>query len=191
MSDRLRNEFNVRRWPWNPASSPAVLSTEHSREHSLNFAREELDPRANAHTPVKGPRMRETKGKQLHTCAAQRTPSSSPLSPAGPKYPLYSYTFHYFYFSIPTCLVDVITKELSERGLTTPLLFSNQALDISRTRIHRSYLHQTNSSVDMKWCKEARFTGLHELSMTLRWGLARIVRIHGGQETHGILAWEH
>ncbi|KIJ44471.1 hypothetical protein M422DRAFT_252076 [Sphaerobolus stellatus SS14] len=98
-------------------------------------------------------------------------------------------------------LVDVIAKELSERGLTTPLLFSNQALDISRTRIHRlidtflatcpSYLHQTNSSADMKWREEARFAGPHELSMTLRWGLARIVRIYSGQETRGILAWEH
>ncbi|KIJ36063.1 hypothetical protein M422DRAFT_261611 [Sphaerobolus stellatus SS14] len=100
-----------------------------------------------------------------------------------------------------SCLVDVITKELGERGLTTPLLFSNQALDISCTRIHRlidtflatcpSYLHQTNSSVDMKWREEARFAGPHELSMTLRWGLAHIVRIYGGQETRGILAWEH
>ncbi|KIJ33711.1 hypothetical protein M422DRAFT_264328, partial [Sphaerobolus stellatus SS14] len=89
-----------------------------------------------------------------------------------------------------SCLVDVMAKELSER-----------ALDISRTRFHRlidtflatcpSYLHQTNSSVDMKWREEARFAGPHELSMTLRWGLAHIVRIYGGQETRGNLAWEH
>jgi hypothetical protein len=42
----------------------------------------------------------------------------------------------------------------------------------------------------MKWREEAKFAAPDELGMTLRWGLARIVRIYGGQETRGILAWD-
>lgn len=94
-------------------------------------------------------------------------------------------------------LILVISHELNERGLTTPLLFSNAALDISRTRIHRlidTFLdtcpHPPNSQADLQWRDEARFAGPHELGMTLRWGLARLVRVHHGQETRGFVAWE-
>jgi len=52
-------------------------------------------------------------------------------------------------------------------------------------------MHQPNSAADRKWREEAQFSGPHELGMMLRWGLARIIRIHGGQETRGIIAWEH
>lgn len=86
----------------------------------------------------------------------------------------------------------------SYAGLTTPLLFSNLALDISPIRIKRlidTFLrtcsnHRPGSTADIKWREEAQFAGPHELGMTLRWGLARIVRIFQGQETRGIITWE-
>ncbi|KAF8501207.1 hypothetical protein JB92DRAFT_2977043 [Gautieria morchelliformis] len=97
-----------------------------------------------------------------------------------------------------TRLVEVISDELSQRGLTTPLLFSNHAIDISPTRIKRlidTFLRTCSNycpgtAPDIKWREEAQFSGPHELAMTLRWGLARIVRISQGQETRGILSWE-
>lgn len=114
-----------------------------------------------------------------------------------------------------TRLVEVISNELSQRGmwwafatlddtemsligLTTPLLFSNHAIDISPTRIKHlidSFLRTCGndclgSSADLKWREEAQFSGPHELAMSLRWGLARIVRISQGQETRGIISWE-
>ncbi|GJJ14101.1 hypothetical protein Clacol_008358 [Clathrus columnatus] len=98
-------------------------------------------------------------------------------------------------------LVDVISREFNERGLTTtPLLFSAQALDISPIRIHRlinaflatcpSETYSPGSPTDKAWLDEARFSGPHELAMLLRWGLARIVRLINGQESRGFLNWE-
>jgi Meiotically up-regulated protein Msb1/Mug8 domain len=83
-------------------------------------------------------------------------------------------------------------------GLTTPLLFSNRAIEISPTRIKRlidTFLRTCSnyfpgSASDIKWREEAQFSGPHELAMALRWGLARIVRISQGQETRGIISWE-
>ena len=43
---------------------------------------------------------------------------------------------------------------------------------------------------DMFWRQEAAFADPHELGMCLRWGLARIVRIVGGQEVRGMLSFE-
>ena len=98
-------------------------------------------------------------------------------------------------------MIDLETLDNIERfsiGLTTPLLFSNHAIDISPIRIRRlidTFLRTCSDSrpgspSDLKWREEAQFSGPHELAMTLRWGLARIVRISQGQETRGILSWE-
>lgn len=117
-------------------------------------------------------------------------------------------------------LVDVVSREMTERGmllfifayfvvyvhlfllgfLTTPLLFSSQALDISRIRIQKlidtflatcpSETNRPGSPFDKAWVDEARFSGPHELAMVLRWALARIVHLVNGQESRGILSWE-
>ncbi|KAF5343677.1 hypothetical protein D9758_014682 [Tetrapyrgos nigripes] len=64
------------------------------------------------------------------------------------------------------------------------------------------------AEADKKWREEARFAGMHELGMCLRWGLARVVRIQTyssgepttpspgeggnlGTELRGLIPWEH
>ncbi|EIW77551.1 hypothetical protein CONPUDRAFT_92063 [Coniophora puteana RWD-64-598 SS2] len=95
-------------------------------------------------------------------------------------------------------LVDVVAAELGTRGLTTPFIFSALALDVSAPavrRLVRSFLETCArpgvADVDMRWREEARFAGPHELGMCLRWGLARMIRVVGGQPVRGLIAWEH
>lgn len=95
-------------------------------------------------------------------------------------------------------LVDVIADEVGTRGLTTPFIFSSLAVDLSSTairRIIRAFLttcaRPTDAEAEHLWREEARFSGPHELGTVLRWGLARVVRIVGGQEVRGLLAWDH
>ncbi|PFH49544.1 hypothetical protein AMATHDRAFT_76152 [Amanita thiersii Skay4041] len=99
-------------------------------------------------------------------------------------------------------LVDVVADELSTRGgITTPFIFSTTALDVSYSSIKRliaAFLDtcemRSSPSVEKaeaKWRDEARFAGLHELGMCLRWGLARVVRISRGMEVRGLIAWDH
>jgi len=97
-----------------------------------------------------------------------------------------------------TRLVEVVTAELSSRGgLTTPFIFTSLAIDISTPAIKR--LIQTflstcskpgNADAERRWRDEAKFAGLHELGMCLRWGLARVVRSVGGQDVRGLIAWD-
>ncbi|KAF9264991.1 hypothetical protein L218DRAFT_1023055 [Marasmius fiardii PR-910] len=105
-------------------------------------------------------------------------------------------------------LVEVVCEELGTRGgITTPFIFSTLALDISPVRIRRlidtflttcaysqSYGKEKTIAekevAEKKWREEARFAGLHELGMTLRWALARVVRVSGGQECRGFLSYE-
>ncbi|EMD35972.1 hypothetical protein CERSUDRAFT_138713 [Gelatoporia subvermispora B] len=93
-------------------------------------------------------------------------------------------------------LVDVVGEELGTRGLTTPFIFSTLALDVSATAVRRliqAFLRtcgKPSAEATRQWRDEARFAGPHELGMCLRWGLARVVRIVGGQEVRGILAYE-
>jgi len=95
-------------------------------------------------------------------------------------------------------LTDVVAAELGTRGgLTTPFIFSSLATDISTSAVKRliSTFVETcklPNSVDIerKWREEARFSGPHELGMCLRWGLARVVRIVGGQDIRGLIPWE-
>lgn len=94
-------------------------------------------------------------------------------------------------------LVDVIANELTSRCLTTPFIFSALALDISSSaikRLIRTFLDtcaNPSPEVDQRWHEEARFAGPHELGMCIRWGLARVVRVVGGQAVRGLISWEH
>ena len=80
-------------------------------------------------------------------------------------------------------LVDVVGDELGTRGLTTPFIFSTLALDVSSPAVKRliqTFLKTCNRSsaeADRQWREEARLADPHELGMTLRWGLARVVDV--------------
>lgn len=96
-------------------------------------------------------------------------------------------------------LVEVLTHELVTRGgITTPFIFSSSALDISPSAVKRLislFLETCKPGValdkaDKRWREEARFAGPHDLGMCLRWGLARAMRIQGGQEVRGLLPWD-
>ncbi|KAJ3521131.1 hypothetical protein NM688_g9060 [Phlebia brevispora] len=94
-------------------------------------------------------------------------------------------------------LVDVVGNELGTRGLTTPFIFSSLALDVSAPAIRRlinAFLRTCGGlrqdEAERMWRDEVKFAGPHELGMCLRWGLARVVRIVGGQEVHGLLSYE-
>ncbi|KAF9234382.1 hypothetical protein BU15DRAFT_52692 [Melanogaster broomeanus] len=95
-------------------------------------------------------------------------------------------------------LVDVVAVELGTRCLTTPFIFSTLALDISSPaikRLIRAFLdtcaHPTSEEAEHLWREEARFAGPHELGMCIRWGLARVVRVVGGQAVRGLISWDH
>ena len=95
-------------------------------------------------------------------------------------------------------LVDVVAVELGTRCLTTPFIFSTLALDISSSaikRLIRAFLdtcaNPSSSEAEHRWREEARFAGPHELGMCFRWGLARVVRVVGGQAVRGLISWEH
>lgn len=94
-------------------------------------------------------------------------------------------------------LVEVLTEELGSRGLTTPFIFSALALDVSAPAINRvieaflqTCAYPNSHSVHRKWREEATFAGPHELGICLRWGLARTVRVVGGQEVRGLLSYD-
>jgi len=95
-------------------------------------------------------------------------------------------------------LVDVVADELGTRGLTTPFIFSTLAMDISAPAIKRliqtflqTCANPSSDDAERRWREEARFSGPHELGTCLRWGLARVVRIVGGQEVRGLISWDH
>lgn len=84
-------------------------------------------------------------------------------------------------------LVKIVADEIIQRGLTTPLLFSNMALDLNSASVRRlvdAFLRSPDIS------EEARFASPHALASFLRWGLARPVRIVNGMEFRGIVDWE-
>ncbi|KAG8989665.1 hypothetical protein FRB90_002136 [Tulasnella sp. 427] len=94
-------------------------------------------------------------------------------------------------------LVRVVGDEILSRALTTPLLFSSQALDVSANRVRslvRSFLGSCNRpsapTGDAKWREDARLAGPHELGMVLRWGLARLMRVVNGVYVRGMLEWD-
>ncbi|KAI5118498.1 hypothetical protein M0805_003998 [Coniferiporia weirii] len=84
-------------------------------------------------------------------------------------------------------LVEIVTGELSQRGLTTPFLFSNTALDLSSNSVRRlidAFLHAPD------FADEAKFAGPHALGALLRWGLSRPVRVVSGVGQRGLIPWE-
>ncbi|WVQ96362.1 hypothetical protein IAU59_003467 [Kwoniella sp. CBS 9459] len=100
-------------------------------------------------------------------------------------------------------VIHVVGDELIRRGLTTPLLFSSQALELSQTRtkmLIQAYLDsisstsQSHSRQADTFTQEVRFAKEHELAWLLRWALSRITRIKekaGGKKVvHGVLEWE-
>ncbi|OCF39995.1 hypothetical protein I317_06192 [Kwoniella heveanensis CBS 569] len=100
-------------------------------------------------------------------------------------------------------VVKIVGDELIKRGLTTPMLFSSQALELSQTRtkmLIQAYLDslastsQSHSRQANTFAQEVRFAKEHELAWLLRWALSRITRIKekaGGKEVvHGTLEWE-
>lgn len=95
-------------------------------------------------------------------------------------------------------LIDVVAVELGTRCLTTPFIFSTLALDISSSaikRLIRAFLetcaNPSSKEAEHRWREEARFAGPHELGMCFRWGLARVVRVVGGQAVRGLISWDH
>ncbi|KAG2113542.1 uncharacterized protein F5147DRAFT_49751 [Suillus discolor] len=93
-------------------------------------------------------------------------------------------------------LVDVVASELGTRALTTPFIFSTLALDVSASSVRgliRAFLETCTGGIDAehRWREEARLAGPHELGMCIRWGLARVVRVVGGQAVRGLIAWDH
>jgi hypothetical protein len=89
-------------------------------------------------------------------------------------------------------LVDVVASELGTRALTTPFIFSTLALDVSASsvrRLIRAFLETCTGGIDAehRWREEARLAGPHELGMCIRWGLARVIRVVGGQAVRGLL----
>ncbi|KAG8932809.1 hypothetical protein FRC00_014108 [Tulasnella sp. 408] len=94
-------------------------------------------------------------------------------------------------------LVRVVGDEILSRAVTTPLLFSSQALDVSANRVRslvRSFLgscqRPSAPTGDAKWREDAKLAGPHELGMVLRWGLARLMRVVNGVYVRGMLEWD-
>jgi Domain of unknown function (DUF1708) len=94
-------------------------------------------------------------------------------------------------------LVHTVTEELSTRGLTTPFLFSSLALDVNSSGVRRliqAFLRTCVSfpapDAEHTWHEEARFAAPAELAMCLRWGLARVLRVSGGNAVRGLLSWD-
>jgi hypothetical protein len=94
-------------------------------------------------------------------------------------------------------LVRTVTEELSTRGLTTPFLFSSHALDVNSSGVRRliqAFLRTCVSfpapDAERTWHDEARFAAPAELAMCLRWGLARVFRVSGGNAVRGLLSWD-
>ncbi|KAH9850430.1 hypothetical protein C2E23DRAFT_835083 [Lenzites betulinus] len=93
-------------------------------------------------------------------------------------------------------LVDVVGEELGTRGLTTPFIFSTLALDVSASSVKRliqTFLNtcsKASAEADRQWRQEARLAGPQELGMTLRWGLARVVRWVGAHQVRGLVSYD-
>ncbi|KAF9518517.1 hypothetical protein BS47DRAFT_1379808 [Hydnum rufescens UP504] len=95
-----------------------------------------------------------------------------------------------------TRLVDVVSRALSSRGVTTPFLFSTQALDVSSSHVRslvRSFLATCDPSSSSRW-SNARTNPPHAIAdakwreeHVLKWGLARLARVTSGFELRGFL----
>lgn len=98
-------------------------------------------------------------------------------------------------------LLRDVGKHLENRGLATPLLFSNQALDMNPTRTKmlvesyiatKSHLSRGSQARGSDFLQDIEFAKEHELAWLLRWALSRITkqREGTGELYHGIMEWE-
>ncbi|ODN78262.1 hypothetical protein L202_03911 [Cryptococcus amylolentus CBS 6039] len=98
-------------------------------------------------------------------------------------------------------VIKVVGEELESRALATPMLFSNQALELSQTRtkmlIH-SFMdtistsgRQSHSKLE-SFLQDIKFAKEHELAWLFRWALSRITRVKEGARVicHGVMEWE-
>jgi len=83
------------------------------------------------------------------------------------------------------------------RALTTPFLFSSLALDVNSSGVRRliqAFFHTFVSfpaaDAERTWHEEARFAAPTDLAMCLRWGLAQVLRVSGGNAVRGLLSWD-
>ncbi|KAJ6524104.1 hypothetical protein DFH09DRAFT_1372258 [Mycena vulgaris] len=86
-------------------------------------------------------------------------------------------------------LVGRVCAQLERTGVATPFVFSALALDVRRAavaRLEHEFLaicaDGAGAREEERWAEEARFAGVHELGMCLRWGLSRVVMMEGGRE---------
>ncbi|WVQ75289.1 hypothetical protein IAR50_004903 [Cryptococcus sp. DSM 104548] len=98
-------------------------------------------------------------------------------------------------------LIKIVGEELESRALATPLLFSNQALELSQTRtkmLIESFLDTVSTSGRQSRSKlesclqDIKFAKEHELAWLFRWALSRITRVKEGARIvcHGVMEWE-
>jgi len=94
-------------------------------------------------------------------------------------------------------LVHTVTEELGTGDLTNPFLFSSHALDINSSGVRRLIQASLRTCVSFPaldaehtWHEEARFAAPTELAMCLGWGLARVLRVSGGNAMRGLLSWD-
>ncbi|WVR08331.1 hypothetical protein IAU60_005384 [Kwoniella sp. DSM 27419] len=95
-------------------------------------------------------------------------------------------------------VLDAAGKELVARGLSTPMIFSNQALELSQIRtkmLIEAYLRSVSSNAKSHtddFVRDLAFASLNEVAWFLRWALARITRVRDDthEVCHGVLDWE-
>ncbi|WVO13648.1 hypothetical protein L204_101269 [Cryptococcus depauperatus] len=89
--------------------------------------------------------------------------------------------------------------ELERRALETPLLFSNQALELNQTRTRMliqaflgSLAHEPNDQKIVSFRQDLTFAKEYELAWLLRWALSRIARFNEGARVicRGVMEWE-
>ncbi|WVQ79533.1 hypothetical protein IAT38_001632 [Cryptococcus sp. DSM 104549] len=95
-------------------------------------------------------------------------------------------------------VVKDVGEEIERRGLATPMLFSNQALELNQTRtkmLINSYLDTlsgTSRTRQEAFKQDIAFAKEHELAWLLRWAMSRVTRVKEGVRvlSHGVLEWE-
>ncbi|WWD20031.1 hypothetical protein CI109_104504 [Kwoniella shandongensis] len=96
-------------------------------------------------------------------------------------------------------IIKDVGEELIRRGLTTPMLFSNQALELNQTRtkmLIQAYLDtlsgRTATGRREAFLRDIQFAKEYELAWFLRWAISRIKRVKEGTRDlyHGVLEWE-
>ncbi|WOO79409.1 uncharacterized protein LOC62_02G002931 [Vanrija pseudolonga] len=99
-------------------------------------------------------------------------------------------------------IIRDVGAELGRRALDTPMLFSNQSLELNQTRLKmfiQSFVKtvRTSSRTPPKsahdnFLQDVKFASDHELAWLLRWALARMTRVREGtrEACHGCFDWD-